>query len=230
MDGGNEHFTKCSSKFGETFIEIFHARFLLRYLKYYTKSCRNISAKFLEIFRFLTQNFEPIFLQPCRNISRKITRNAAPRFALALHGRFLKLYRNIWCKLATEETNISRNILASTEQHLLKYFTKASGEDTLKPLTQNLSQTFLQSFAKYSDLGHKLINQYFHKLAEIFPERLEEILRKNSHYHYTEGFWYFSEIFDVRFRQRTRAFHEMFWQVWSNIYWNISRKLLVKIL
>ena len=130
MEGGHEHFTECSSKFGATIIQIFHASILLRYLKYYTKSCRNFSAKFLEISRYRTQNFQPIFPQP----------------------------------------------------------------------------------------------------SERFPQRKQEMLRKDSHYHYTEGFWNLSEIFCVRFEQRTRTFHEMFKQVWSNIYWNISRKLPVKIL
>ena len=48
--------------------------------------------------------------------------------------------------------------------------------------------------------------------------------------YYTKGFWNFSERFCVWFGQRIQTFHEMFWQVRSNIYLNISWKLLVKIL
>ena len=77
LDRGHKHSTKCSGKFAATFIEIFHATFLLRYLKYCTKSCRNFSAKFLEIFRSRSQTFYTIFPQPCRNISRKITSNVS---------------------------------------------------------------------------------------------------------------------------------------------------------
>ena len=76
----------------------------------------------------------------------------------------------------------------------------------------------------------KFLNQYFHNLVEIFTVKLQEMLRKHSHYHCTEGFWYFYEIFCVWFGQRSQTFHEMFWQVWSKIHWNIWQTLLVKIL
>ena len=71
---------------------------------------------------------------------------------------------------------------------------------------------------------------YFHNSAKIFSVRLQDILRRHSYYHCTKGFWYFSEIFCVWIQERTETFHEMFWQVCGNIYWNILRKLPVKIL
>ena len=74
------------------------------------------------------------------------------------------------------------------------------------------------------------MNQYFHNLAEIFPERLLELLRKDFHYYYTKGFRNFSKIFCLWFGQRAQTFYEIFWRVWRNIFWNIGRNLLVKIL
>ena len=91
----------------------------------------------------------------------------------------------------------------------------------------NFSEKFFQNI----DISViNFLNQYFHKLAQIFSVRLREMLRKHSHNYYREGFWNFSEIFCEWFGQRTQTFDEMFWQVCGNIYWNISRTLLVKIL
>ena len=113
---------------------------------------------------------------------------------------------------------ISRNLFASFQKNI--YW--------------NISREFLDfskfpwSFSKYSNLVWNFLNQYFYNLAQTFF-RLREMLHKRSHYHYGEGFWNFSEIFCEWFG-RTQTFHEMFWQVCGNIYWNILRKLLVKIL
>ena len=133
-----------------------------------TKSCRNFSAKFLEIFRTWSRNF-------VINMLRKLL------------VKILEILDKILQKLFSK---VSRNIQISVT---------------------------------------KLLNQYFHNLAEIFSERLQVMLRKDSHYHYREGFWNFSEIFCVWFVQRRQIFNEMCCQVWSNIYWNISGKLPVKI-
>ena len=69
-----------------------------------------------------------------------------------------------------ENANILRNVLAILEQYLLKYSRQASCEDTYN-LTQNLAETFLQSFPKYSDLGQKIVEP-------ISPQPCRNISRK----------------------------------------------------
>ena len=127
LNRGFKHFTKCFGKFNATFIEIFHASFLLRYLKHYTQTLAETFQKSFKKFSdFGLKLFQSIFQQSCRNIFRKITRNHVYKFALSLHGKFLKIICNILCLVWTEDTNISRNFLACLMQHLLKYFTQTS--------------------------------------------------------------------------------------------------------
>ena len=72
------HFTKFFGKFNATFIEIYHASFLLRYLKHYKQNLAETFQKSFKKFSDLGHKlFQPIFPQPCRNIFRKITRNVA---------------------------------------------------------------------------------------------------------------------------------------------------------
>ena len=144
----NKHFTKFSGKFGATFIEIFHESVLLRYLKYYTKSCRNFSTKFLEIFRTRSKNF-------LTNIST------------TLKKYFSKNYTKCCVKIPTiitrkvSDTFTKYFVYGLDREH--KYLTKCSGKfgarfieifgksfllRYLKPQTQNLAETFLQSFSK----------------------------------------------------------------------------------
>ena len=81
-----------------------------------------------------------------------------------------------------------------------------------KRYTQNLAETFQKSSRNFQISVTNFFNQYFHNLAEIFSEKLQEMLRKLSHHHCTEGFRKVSEIFCVWFEQRSQTFHEMFWQ------------------
>ena len=120
LDRGHKNFTKCCRKFPITFIEIFHASSL------HTRNVTETFVKSFSKYSYLGQKiFKPIFVQHCRNIFRKITRNVAQIFPLSLHGRFLKLFRNISCIDWTEDTNVSWNVLTSLRQHLLKYYSPA---------------------------------------------------------------------------------------------------------
>ena len=199
-------------------------------MKYCTKSCRNFSEKFREIFRSRSQTFSTNisttvqkyfpkdYKKCCVNIPTIIARKVPEKFLkYFVYGlsRGLKHFTKCFGKFNATFIEIFH------ASFLLRY---------LKHYTQYLAETFMQSFKKFTDLGLKLLNQYFHNFAEIFKVKLQEMLRKHSHYHCTECFWNFSEIFCVWFGRRTQTFHEMFWQVRSNIYWNISRKLPVKIL
>ena len=112
--------------------------------------------------------FQPIFPQPCRNIFRKKKWEIPTIIARKVSQTFPKYF----------VYGLDRGH-KHLEQHLLKYFTTASCYDTWN-ITQNLAETFLQSFSNFSDLGNKICNQYFHNLAEIFPGRLQEMLRKHS--------------------------------------------------
>ena len=118
--------------------------------------------------------------------------------------------------------HFTKSFCKFSEKHLLKYFTRA-------PWLQKILQNVLGKVSRnIRNLVRDFLNQYFYNLAQTFL-RLREMLHKRSHYHYGEGFWNFSEIFCEWFGW-TQTFHEMFWQVCGNIYWNISRKLPVKIL
>ena len=92
----------------------------------HTKSSRNFSAKFLEIFRPRSQAFQPIFLQPCRNIFRKVTRKVVETFPVSFQKKILKLSCNILCKYWTEIINISRNIVESFLKDFMNNFMQAS--------------------------------------------------------------------------------------------------------
>ena len=59
--------------------------------------------------------------------TRCITKRYAAKICIFhIQGVSFELFWNILCMVWTEGTNISRNFLANLEQHLLKYFTKAS--------------------------------------------------------------------------------------------------------
>ena len=159
LDRGHKHFTESSGKFGAKFIEIFHECLLLRYMKYYTKSCRNFSSKFLEIFWSRSQNFGTNISTTLQKYFPKDYKKFCVKIPTIIHRRFLKLFRNILCMVWTEDTNISRNVLASSEQHLFKYFRQASCEDTW-----NLAHKIVQKFfCKDSRNIHSLAWQFFYE-------------------------------------------------------------------
>ena len=145
MDRGHEPFTKCSGKFWATFIEIFHASFLLlRYLKYYTKSCRNLSWKVLELFRSRLQTFQPIFAQPCRNISRNIIWNCC-----------VKIHTVITRNISETFLKYFVTLLQGGHEYFAKYFLNFSETfidifHASSLITPNLAECFRQSFLKSS--------------------------------------------------------------------------------
>ena len=112
----------------------------------YTESGRTFSAKFLKIFRSQSQNFWMNIFRILEKYLPKDYKKCCEIFPLSLHWMFPKLFWNILCMVWTEGTNIPRNLLASLEQHLLKYFRQASCEDSW-----NLTQKIFQSlFCKVS--------------------------------------------------------------------------------
>ena len=126
LDRAHKNSTKYSGQFGATFIEIFHASFLLRYLKYYTKSCNNFSAKILEKFQIWVTSFSPNISTTLQKYFPKGYKKCCVNIPTIITRKVSESFRNILCMVWTEHTNISRNVLASSEHHLLKYFTQAS--------------------------------------------------------------------------------------------------------
>ena len=117
-------------------------------MEYYTKSCRNFSEKFLEIFRPRSKNF-------WTNIST------------TLKKYFSKDYKKFCVRIPTiitrkvSDTFTKYFVYGLDKEH--KHFTKCSGKfgarfieifdkrfllRYLKPQTQNLAETFLQNFSK----------------------------------------------------------------------------------
>ena len=133
------------------------------------KSFRNFSAQFLEIFRSRTQAFQPIFPQPCRNISQKTTINFELRFALWLHGTFPKLFWNILFMVWTEDPDISWNVLASLVQYLLKYFRQAFRKDTCNLTHKILQKLFCKGSRNIQISVTSFSNKISPNLQKYFP-------------------------------------------------------------
>ena len=125
-----------------------------------------------------------------------------------------KFHEMFWQVCGNIYWNISRKLLLKIleilHKILQKLFCKVSGNIQISVIN--------------------FLNQYFHKLAQIFSERLREMLRKLSHNYYREGFWNSSEIFCEWFGQRTQPIHEMFLASLQQHLLKNSRKLPIKIL
>ena len=153
LDRGHKHFTKCFGKFAATFIEIFHASFLLRYSKRYTKSCMNFSENFLDISISRSQTF-------WMNISTIITEEVSETFLKCfLYG------------LNRGHNHFTKSFDKFSEKHLLKYFTRA-------PWLQKIWQNVLGVISRnIRNLVRNFSNQYFYNFAQRFSVRLREMLR-----------------------------------------------------
>ena len=130
LDRGHKHSTKCSGKFAATFIEIFHASFLLRYLKYCTKSCRNFSEKFREIFKSRSQTFSTNISTTGQKYFPKDYKKCCVNIPTIIGWKVSETFPKYLVYGLEENTNILRNVLAILELHLLKYSRQASFEDT----------------------------------------------------------------------------------------------------
>ena len=156
-------------------------------MKYFKESlpqhCTNKTERMLKHFMLYYKKY-----------CRKLSENFHERFMMLSLWKFHEMF---WQVCGNIYWNISRNLPVKIIEILHKI---------LQKLFWKVSRNVQISVTNF-------FNQYFHNLAEIFSERLQEMLRKNSHYHCAEGFWKLSEIFCVWFKQRAQTFHEIFWQV-----------------
>ena len=145
-----ENFTKCFDKFVATFIEIFHASFLLRYLKHYTKCYRNFSAKFLEIWRSQLLNYWTDISTTLQKYFMKDYKKCCVNIPTIMTQKYTEtVLKYFLCGLDRRHKHFTK-CLGKFRATFIKIFHASFVLTYLKRYTQNLADSFLQSFSKYS--------------------------------------------------------------------------------
>ena len=132
----------------------------------HTKSCRNFSAKFLEIFRSRSQALQPIFSQPYRNIFQKITRNCCLNIPTIITRMVSETFLKYFMNALQGGHEYFTKYFVKFLKYLLTYFTRAAW---LQKILQNVLGKVSRSIRH---LVWNFFNQYFYKLAEVFFVKL----------------------------------------------------------